>query len=344
MTGIIFEAVPNSGTVKVRTSAKGVSVVWPNKAVFTDKVKAELAQKANSFVHSGDPRHGINLNTAWVVNSLADSDEYSHALANLAQATKADVPVFNHPNAVAATRRDISAKIMLGIPNLIVPKCVRFVPEKLNDFRDVMRENSLRYPLLVRPARSQSGTGLMKVKSDTELLSYMAANALRIPYYLTQYVDFQRASGRKPFTKLRLAFVGGKVFLRGFAEQSYWNINRAFGNQTTNREVQKFLVIEKNFDKLKTLKDMGENIASRGGLDFWGVDLGYLGNGKYVLFEANAAMSILMPQGLTTAQQHMVQPLIDRIESALLKQLHDRDSWVNPFGEKTPVKLTLNAA
>lgn len=339
MTGLIYEAIPDNGSTRVRGLNNSVTLVWPNRTDFTDKIKAELAQSAGTFIHSGAPNQPISLSCTWVINRLADTDEYANSLATLSDAAGDTVPVFNHPNAIAASRRDIGSKLMLGIPNLIVPKCVRFVPAKLNDFRQVMSENSMRYPLLIRPARSQSGTGLQKIASDADMLAYMAAHELRIGYYLTEYVDCRRKNSPRPYSKIRLAIVGNQIFLRGFAESEYWNINHAFGNATSDRDVRKFLCLEQKFEKMTGLQALGQEIASRGGLDFGGVDLGYLGNGKYVLFKANAAMSILKPQGLQPQQKDAIQPLITRIEDALRAHMNDRDQWVNPFGKATPVTI-----
>ena len=230
---------------------------------------------------------------------------------------------------------------MLGIPNLIVPKCVRFIPQKLNDARQVMSANSMRYPVLVRPARSQTGAGLQKITTDADMLAYMARRELGIAYYLTEFVDCRRKGKPKPYSRIRLAFVGQKVFLRGFAEAEYWNINRAFGNTATDRDLRKFLFLEQNFDKMPGLRAVGEQIASRGGLDVWGVDLGYLGNGEYVLFEANAAMSILDAHGLNAKQKQDILPVVKRIDDALKEHLQSREKWVNPHGKATPVTIGL---
>jgi glutathione synthase/RimK-type ligase-like ATP-grasp enzyme len=316
-----------------------VALVWPNRAVFTDRIKGELAERAGTFIHSGISNQTIKLSCDWAINRLADTDEYANSLAALSDAAGDTVRIFNHPNAIAASRRDISSKLLLGIPNLVVPKCVRFVPAKLNDFRQVLSENSMRYPVLVRPARSQSGTGLHKIASDSEMRAYMAVRELGIAYYITEYVDCRRKNAPKPYSKVRLAIVGDEIFFRGFGESDYWNINRAFGNEPSDQDVKKFLFLEQKFEEMTGLQALGKEIASRGGLDFWGVDLGYLGNGKYVLFEANAAMSILKPQGLQPNQQKAVLPLITRIEDALRAHMENPDRWVNPFGTVTPVTI-----
>lgn len=335
MEGVCFEAVPNSGTVKISSTNNNVSFILPNRTIFTENIQKHLSNFTTRVIHSGQPQQNLKLHANWVVNRLADSDEYSHALNALSQAISGKIAVFNHPDAVAASRRDKSSLIMQGIPNLLSPQCVRFVPQNSNDSIEVMREFNLHFPILVRPACSQSGKGLRKVESNAELLSYMQINKLNTPYYLTQLIDFQRISEGNTFTKIRLAFVGSKMFLRGFAEQPQWNINRAFGNQTSNLDVEKFLFLEKSFDKMKNLNNIGKEICKRGQLDFWGVDLGYLGKGKYVLFEANAAMSILRPQGLSTSQSTMIQPLVNRIERELLNHLQNRHQWVLPFGHKS---------
>ena len=111
MTGLIYEAIPDNGSVRVRSVNNGVTLVWPNRAVFTDKIKTELAQSVGTFVHSGKPNQPINLSCAWVINRLADTDEYENSLATLSDAVGDTVPVFNHPNAIAASRRDISSKL-----------------------------------------------------------------------------------------------------------------------------------------------------------------------------------------------------------------------------------------
>ena len=135
--GLIFRAIPDSRKVRIVPNDKGgVQAVWPNCSVLPPDIFKELEGRANTLWF---PRKGkfTQKNVGWIVNMCADADEYASALKALEDLVEgANVPVFNHPKAVAMTRRDIISKRLQGIPNLIVPHlmmiwtgCISFSPD-----------------------------------------------------------------------------------------------------------------------------------------------------------------------------------------------------------------------
>lgn len=333
MSGVSFEAVPHAGKAGLAVNELGEPhFVWPNRIVLPVGVQQNLRARTVRVTHPNDRRLLFRTNADWIVNRLADVDEYGSALWALSRSISERTPVFNHPDAIAATRRDISSQVMQGIHGLVVPLCRRFTPYHVDAFKEFLADGAFVYPLLIRPAASQSGIGLCRINCDDDFLRYLDSCQLGKPYFVTQYVDCLGED--QCCTKIRVAFVGEQLFLRGYAKEKQWNIHLAFGNTPSDEMVAQFLQKEREFDKMADLRRVADEIRCRGGLDFWGVDLGLLDDGRFVLFEANAAMSLLKPAGLTEVQGRMVSPVIARMTQALKAHMADPDAWVNPFGAK----------
>ena len=62
-------------------------------------------------------------------------------------------------------------------------------------------------------------------------------------------------------------------------------------------------------------------------LDFFGADLGVMDDGRFVLFEANAAMTIAEPVVLRADLVRRMRPVIQEVEAGLRRHLAKPSGW-----------------
>lgn len=333
--GIHYRAIPDNGSVRVSVTERNrPRFVFPNTVVWSEDLQRELAKHAFEFWYP--PARPLDVrNVQWIANQCADADEYQNALIGLDDAFGEKVPIFNHPRRVAMTRRDLSSQVLEGIPGLIVPKCVRFVATGPGALERTFDREAFSYPVLIRPAASQTARGLVRVDTPFDWPKAYAEIVPGEACFMTQFVDFANARGT--YVRLRIAFVGERAFLRGYTEQSSWLIRRAFGDAPDNRDLESFMDHVAAFGSDHPLWTVCDTIRRRVGLEYFGVDLGMIGQDEFVLFEANAAMSILdVHHG--QADFVIIKPQIERIEYALKRLLFAPKNWLGP--EAIPNRTT----
>lgn len=327
--GILFEAVPDSGRVNVKVGDNGrPQIVWPNRIVLPADIMTKVRNDTVPFVYP-PPKPIEYTGASWIVNVCADADEYHDGLISLDQAFGQKLPIFNHPRAVAMTRRDLSSKLLDGIPNLIVPKCVRFKADSSNSFQKTFEAEGFSYPVLIRPAGSQTGRDLVKIDTPFDWPKVYQTHWYSKHHYMTQFVDFGNRDGK--YVRRRVAFVGREVFLRGYTENDGWYIKLAYGQNAGARELHTFVEKANEFGSAETLQEISRQVIDRGRLDFWGMDVGDLGDGRYVLFEANPAMSILDVHGVAKDDYAIIKDKIDIIKSSVSALLKDTSRWMERF-------------
>lgn len=321
--GLIFRAIPDNGKVQIVSNGKNaVKPAWPNCTVLPPEFHKELEAHANTLWYP----QGINSthsNVRWIVNMCADADEYASALRALSEMVAGtNVPVFNHPKAVAETRRDLTSQRLQGIPNLIVPNCVRFLADAPERFREVFEENNFEYPVLVRPGASQTGHNLVKIDSADDW-----GKVHTIPWggrhlYMTQFVDFAGDDGK--YEKIRMVFVNNNILFRSMFRGDRWNVH---GVKRTRASIQKELKFLKTTANEKAIMDIMAQIDDIVKLDFGGVDIGRTSGGKFVFFEANAAMTIAIDENTPSELLDLMQPIFSPIASDLKQSFSTPKSW-----------------
>ena len=286
--GILFEAIPDNGQIGALVGENGrAQYVWPNRIVLPDDILTKLKKDTVPFLYP-PPKPIEYQGASWIVNMCADADEYRNALISLDEAFGDKLPIFNHPRAVAMTRRDLSAKLLEGIPNLIVPKCVRFKADANNSFQKTFEAEGFKYPVLVRPATSQTGRDLVKIDTPFDWTKVYQTHWYGKYHYMTQFVDTQENSF---YLKARIVLVGGELYFHHIKKSKNWLIHHG-GDELSPEE---FFEEESNIVSKLTSSDlfcaMCSEISSRSKMDLLGVDISIGGSG-FTLFEANAAMTI----------------------------------------------------
>jgi glutathione synthase/RimK-type ligase-like ATP-grasp enzyme len=318
-TGIFFRAVPDDGRVDVQiTPTNGLNLGFPNCFIPSPRLEKMISEATNPFWFPVHPKAQVQLPAnGWVVNFCADADEYSRAMTFLKGILdKTGMPTFNHPDGIMNSRRDNISGLLQGIDGLTAPKCVRFSPKEPTDFQKTFDDNGFDYPVLVRPTASQTGTHLVKVQSADDWHKVHSIPWGGQTLYMTQFVDFKNADGEN--IKLRVVCVGDRIFIRHILFADDWLVH---ARVRTGVIVDRELALHSKLLKDQKFLSIVNEIKKRVGLDFFGVDLGWISDDHFVLFEANAAMSILSTGNMPTYRREEYLQINKNIEEAVVATL-----------------------
>lgn len=268
----------------------------------------------------------------WIVNLCADADEYGQSMHLLAEMLEGlDVPVFNHPQHVLMSRRDTSAEILKDVPGLIAPQCKRFRPTHPDDFQAVFEQNNFAYPVILRTWASQTGTNQIIIETENDW-----ARIHTIPWggqfmFMTQWMDFSNENG--DWVKSRIVVTPEKVGLRHTLIGQNWKVH---SGERKEKQIDRELALTMNPDRWPHLVKIGEEVRKRIPLTCIGIDVGWKSEEETILFEANAAMSIIAG-GMTPIYRRLdFATNIHRCEDQIL------DALISVTGQpfrKTPAKL-----
>jgi hypothetical protein len=220
------------------------------------------------------------------------------------------------PNAVLGTRRDTISNTLSGIQHLTAPKCIQFRPTHPNHFQDSFLREGFEYPVLIRPSGSQTGQNLLLIETKNEWDKIHSIPWGGCDIFMTQWVDFQ--SSENEWRKLRLSITPYGVRLRHILFGSSWLIHSVERDEPM---VQKEVDILKSAGKWDNLQKLGTAIREKVGLDFFGVDIGWKSDTEFVLFEANATMSILSYRLMPKFQRDVYVNNIKNIEKDVWQSL-----------------------
>ena len=316
--GLFYCSVPDSGIAQIKPkNGQTPTAVFPNSIVLYPELFLELMRRSITYWHPAQdtfPLRGI----PWIINTCADADEYRSALEMLAKATAGTkMPVFNRPEVVLGTARDKTPDLVSGIPNLIVPKCIKFEPKLPKDFQEAFERGGFDYPVLVRPAASQTGRGLVKVDGPDDWDKIFAIDWAGRSLYMTQFVERRDKDGT--FTKFRVAFINRKPYMKSATTKDAYVVHgerRTIASAT--KELAKLDLLASDPKLAEVTKALSERIR----LNFWGVDLGWSADGDFVFFEATAAMSIAArthtPDDVWKIFSRIGQPIYDDLKTAML--------------------------
>lgn len=231
-----------------------------------------------------------------IFSALSDPDIVpSSLLTAIAVLAGTTTPVVNDPRQVIRTRRDIVSGALRALPGLLVPKTVRLAPGQKGSA--VAAEQAMTYPLLLRSAGIHAirDSELIKVDSAAALDAALAAGAIALPAYMTEFVDTRDAQGL--YRKMRLIVCGSTVVLRHYLHSDQWLIKAA--SQPFMHERPHLLELEREAaaSPLSVLPARGPEllgaIKQRVGLDYFGIDCAPLPDGRLLIFEVNACMNML---------------------------------------------------
>lgn len=246
-----------------------------------------------------------------VFNAIGDPDVEGPTLRPAREFQRASkAPFLNHPAAVSLTRRDRLPGLLAGIAEVDVPSTLR--ADGIEAAARAVAQGGLTFPLLLRPAASHGGEGLVKLDgmADLDVLGTQDADV----WYVSPFRDYRSPDGY--WRKYRVIFIDRKPYPYHLAISTHWLVHYATADMLAQpgkcAEERKFLE-----DPGAVLGTAGMTalraIGKRLDLDYAGVDFTVLPNGRLLVFEANATMLVHPEQQAEFAYKN---PAVHRIVEA----------------------------
>jgi hypothetical protein len=241
------------------------------------------------------PRPQLILNN-WVNAELLSTPKTLDLIA--AFADRLALPVLNHPRKAAQTTRQKNADRLSGIPDLVVPRLVRFgnEPETRETLVRLIGEN-VGFPVIIRGPFAQKGIGADKIDTPAELAAHLTTLP-RMQFYAIEYIH--NPVGPGTYRKIRAAVIGEDIFITHVHFGPLWNVHRErdteklagfdLDGRISGHARQMIATPEQTLGRpaLAAL----HQIRARIPLDFYGIDFDMLPDGRVLFFEANAAMNL----------------------------------------------------
>lgn len=326
----VLFGIPDRSQQRVGVSADGRQLVGrkpgPGQTIFIGSVNLARHLDPQRFVlerfYLKKGNQPLNIAPGPFLNHIADPDTCSGALEVAGQVVdKASRPCFNPPAAVARTMRHDVARALAGIESLIVPKTIRIPNTTPARVRHAIAQAKLTFPILLRGVGSHGGASLIKADkpADVEEVAWIEPKPREL--YVTEFHDFRSRDER--YRKFRVVVVGGEIFLRHCVIADSWLLH---GRRRTagleDLEIAEYARFEREWSS--QVRPIFREIATRVGLDFFGVDCNIDEDGRVLLFEANACMNILHNY---RPSPNIFDAPIARIKSAVEELLAAPSTW-----------------
>jgi tetratricopeptide (TPR) repeat protein len=224
---------------------------------------------------------------AIVVNAIADADRCGAALRTAERLADAmGTRTINAPAAVARTGRRMQHECFAGIDGVVVPASWKV--------RDVYEPPAL--PAIVRVPGMHMGRGAHLAADRDAYRAAVAEHAVRADIIGIAYVDTRSPDGA--WRKYRVMIVDGRRYPLHLAIGERWSVHYFSAanaeHDAYRAEEARFLADPAGALGARAWAAIGA-IGERLGLDYAGIDFGLDARGQVVLFEANAAMTVLAP-------------------------------------------------
>jgi Flp pilus assembly protein TadD len=260
-----------------------------------------------------------------VFNSIGDADLCREGLeAACTVLARTQRPVINHPLAVLKTGRLANAVRLRGLPNVVAPRMAAMQRQMLvgQDAAAVVASSGFTFPVLVRVPGFHTGRHFLRVES----LGALRAAAAEFPgdeVWLIEQLDARDGEGM--FRKLRVMFVGGRLYPLHLAISRDWKVHyfRAdMADSAKNRAKDKEFLEDMECAIGKPAVAALDQICAMLDLDYGGIDCAVNAQGELLLFEANATM-VMAPLGPDEKWDYR-RPAFDAVFSAIRRMLMER--------------------
>jgi glutathione synthase/RimK-type ligase-like ATP-grasp enzyme len=233
-----------------------------------------------------------------VINAIGDADLCGAALRSAERiAARSPHPVINAPAAVRRTGRAENAVRLAAVPGLRTPATLTLPREALcgADAGAVLAQHGFTFPVLLRAPGFHTGLHFHLIAGLDGLAPAMAGMPGKA-LSLIQHLDARGSDGW--FRKYRVMLVGGRLYPAHAAVSRNWKVHYFSADMADHPEHRA--------EDEAFLRDLPAVIGDRAlravegvrdalGLDYAGLDFGLDREGRVLLFEANAAMTIFPP-------------------------------------------------
>jgi len=242
-----------------------------------------------------------------IVNAIADADRAPDALRRAhAIVAGARTRVVNAPAHVALTGRVANAARLARLADVVAPRAQRIAEgATLPPF-----------PLVVRVPGLHMGRGMTLVHDPAQLARALTAFGSRDDVLAIPYVETRSPDGA--WRKFRVMSIASRLYPLHLAVAPRWDVHyfsAAMHDDAAYRaEEAAFLA-----DPVRTIGARAwaalERVQATLALDYAGIDFGLTADGRVVVFEANAAMTVLPPAPDDRFAYR--QPATDRVAAAV---------------------------
>lgn len=275
------------------TSALGGNV--PMQHVFDDRVFRVTTLIAESLPRALGPLPEHDA----VFNAIGDADRCARGLAGASRVAEASTaPVFNDPARVAATTRLHNARRLGTLPDVATARVVTLARDALTaNGPAALAAAGLDWPVLLRSPGFQTGEHFVLVERASALPDAVAglpgATLLAL-----EFIDSRDASGA--FRKYRVMTIGGRLYPIHLAVAPQWKVHyfrSAMAERADYREEEAAFLGDMARALGRRAIAALECVARTLGLDYGGIDFTLLPDGRVLVFEANATMVLVPPDG-----------------------------------------------
>jgi len=251
-----------------------------------------------------------------VFNAIGDQD-VTVATQNMVQRVLArcDKPVLNLPEHIAHTTRDAIPVLLHGIERILVPLTVRL------SANSELTHTGIKPPLLLRPVGSHGGHGQQLLMDTATLARVEIGDAAEL--YVSAYYDYR--SDDSYYRKYRVIFIDGQLYPYHLAISEHWQVHYINADMLQNSwkldEEKRFLAHPEQALGKEGMEALNK-VGQRMGLDYFGIDLSVMTDGRILIFEANATMLVhteSFHQQLKFKNPY-IQKIIDAFEALLAKR------------------------
>jgi tetratricopeptide (TPR) repeat protein len=261
-----------------------------------------------------------------VFNAIGDQDVTARSEDAMKRfLRRSERPLFNHPDAIARTARELIPALLQDIEHVVVPPTARLHRPGKGELARALIGNGMRPPLLLRPAGSHGGHGLQLIESAIALIE----PAVDQDYYASPYHEYRSEDGY--YRKYRVIFVDRQPFPYHLAISPHWQVHYATADMLPHRwkrdEEQRFLqepAAVLGETAMHALRMIGQKLD----LDFCGIDFSLLPDGRILVFEANATMLVHLEQfhACLAFKNSYVQRILDAFDAMLNSNNHRRET------------------
>ena len=204
-------------------------------------------------------------------------------------------PLLNPPERVAPTRRDRMPALLAGIPDLVIPPVVRIERSGLGPgLAEALVASGLTWPVLSRPVSGQGGKGVELLDGPDALATAVFPDA--DAFYFISYHDYRSPDGF--WRKYRTIFVDRRPHPYHLAISPRWLVHYDSAEMLSEpwkREEERRFLEDHAAVLGPTAFAALTAIGKRMDLDYAGIDYSVLADGRVLVFEANATMSVVLP-------------------------------------------------
>lgn len=320
LTTLPYRGAGRPVSVLLLVSARGGNI--PTGAILDDRsFRTTVLVTEYADANAPLPPHDL------LFNSIGDADLCADGLnAACELVARSAAPVINHPAKVRGSGRAANVERLRGLPDIVVPRMVKVARRCLAGIEgsDIVADNGLSFPLLVRAPGFHTGQHFVRVEAPAAL----AAAVADFPgedVWLIERLDARDEDGH--YRKLRVMIVDGRLYPLHLAISRNWKVHyfRAdMANSAENRSQDAaFLADMAGFLGRRGVAAL-ERIMSTLGLDYGGIDFAVNARGEILLFEANATM-VMVPLAADEKWDYR-RPAFDKVFAAIRAMLLQRAS------------------